>query len=56
MGGWYIDDGFDTDGQRTKECRARRYRSFARPTSEYFQGYFLCKNSGYLMVGSYIIF
>ena len=40
---------FDTDVQRTKECRARGYRGFARPTSEHFQGYFLCKNSECLM-------
>ena len=36
MGNCYIAGVFGTDVQRTKECRARRYRSFARPTSEYF--------------------
>ena len=40
---------FDTDVQRTKECRARGYCSFARPTPEHFQGYFLRKNSERLM-------
>ncbi len=36
MGNCYIAGVFGTDVQRAKECRARRSRSFARPTSEYF--------------------